>query len=131
MKFKLQKVIIGHSIIAKLNAQEVILFEQDSVSQINIGVDILNMSEDFPLDLFYKNNTSDTIKVNWRREFGANCPLEWDIVVADQNLTFTPEINESLASIPMNPSDSNFIIRQLVYPRSIAGCCDIKIILSL
>ena len=114
-----------------LNAQDIILLEQDSVSLINTGVDISDVSENFALDLYFKNNTNESILVNWRREIGEDCPLGWDIFVADQFNTWIPEINESITPIPLTPNDSHFIVRQVFLPQTIAGCCDVKMIFSL
>lgn len=111
--------------------QSVILLEEDTVSLSLMDVDISNQFIDFPLDLYYSNNTEDSINVNWRREFGENCPTEWDVFSADQLLSYVPQINESQVPLPMAPSDSDFVIRQSFMPRMTDGCCDIKMIFSL
>lgn len=113
------------------NAQSVILFEKDSISEIYENVDISENFTDFGLDLFFKNNTDEEISVGWRREFSENCPLEWNVVSIDQFYSYVWGINESQNPIPMSPVDSNFIIRQLFYPRMVPGCCDVKIIFYL
>ena len=115
----------------QLTAQSVILLEQDSVSQVHENVDLSDNFIQFPISLYYKNNTNENISVNWRREFGDNCPLEWDVFTADQLISYVPQVNESEVAIPMTPTDSNFVVRQLFYPRMVAGCCDIKMIFSL
>ena len=114
-----------------LHAQSVILLEQDSVAQVLEDVDISNEYKEFPLSLFFKNNTDSSISIHWRREFGGNCPLEWDVTAGDQNITYIPTVNESYHPIGMEPGDSNFIVQQIFYPRSVPGCCDIRLIFSL
>jgi hypothetical protein len=114
-----------------VQAQEVILLESDSSVRVYDNLDITDNYLDFPVDLFFKNNTSDSILINWRRELGANCPLEWDIITADQHLTYIPDINESQIPIPLTPADSHFIVRQIFLPRTVAGCCDVTMIFSL
>ena len=129
MKFPI--LIFNLLFYGQLSAQSVILLEQNSVSLINESVNILDNSLDFPLDLHFKNNTNENISVNWRRELGANCPLEWDIITSDQFISYTPDVHESQISLPMTPTDSNFIVRQIFLPRTVAGCCDVKMIFSL
>jgi len=114
-----------------LNAQSIILFEEDSISEINEGIELSDIFVEFTLDLFYKNNTDDTIQVNWRREFDENYPVEWDVYSVDQILSYFTSINESQSQIQMLPADSSFIIRQGFLPREVEGCCDIKMIFSL
>lgn len=116
---------------ADLSAQQTILLEQDSAIQIHQNVDISNEFQEFAVDLFFKNNTNDTILVNWKRSFGPNCPLGWDVVSADQFLTYVPSIHESQTPILMTPTDSHFILRQLFYPRQLAGCCNVHVVFSL
>lgn len=119
-------VLVIHS-----NAQNIILLEQDTVSQVNENVDISDDFITFALDLFFKNNTNDSISINWKRELDENCPLEWHIVTADQLITYVPWINESQIPIPMTPIDSHFIVSHVFYPRTVAGCCDIKLLFFL
>jgi hypothetical protein len=114
-----------------LNAQSFILLEQDSVFQVNENVDISDGFEDFALDLFFKNNTNDTLVVNWRREFDENCPLSWDVATVDQLYSYVPDINESQIPMLLTPLDSHFIVRQLFWPRTTAGCCGVKVIFYL
>ena len=118
-------------LIGSVNAQSIILFEQDTATQIHENVDLSDMYQYFTLELFYKNNTDEFISVNWRREFGENCPTEWDVVSGDVLITYLPNIDESQSPIPLSPSDSNFFMGQFFYPRGVAGCCDIKMIFSL
>ncbi len=117
--------------ISHLNAQSVILLEQDSVSQIIENADLSDNFIDFALDLYFKNNTEDSISVNWRREFGENCPTEWDVITIDQIISYIPQIDESQIPIPLSPTDSNFIVREIFLPRTVPGCCDIRMIFSL
>ena len=117
--------------ITTLNGQDVILLVEDSISQLNENADISNDFLEFSLDLFFRNNTNDSIFVNWRREFGENCPLEWDVYSVDNVLSYFPQIDESQLPIPMSSIDSNFVLRQSFLPRTVAGCCDIKVIFSL
>ena len=117
--------------VAKLPAQSIILLEEDSVSQVLENVDLSDNFTQFQLDLFYKNNTNENISVNWRREFGENCPLEWDVFTSDQIISYIPQVNESMQPIPMTPVDSHFIVREIFYPRMVNGCCDIIMIFSL
>ena len=117
--------------IIPINAQSVILLEQDSVSEVHENVDISDLSIDFPLDLYFKNNTNDTISVNWRREFGDNCPAEWEVFTSDQIISYVPDVDESQAAILLTPADSHFIVREIFRPRNVVGCCDIKMIFSL
>ena len=60
-----------------------------------------------------------------------DCPIDWDIISGDNLFTYIPVINESQIPIPLAPSDSNFILQQVVFPRGVSGCCDIKVIFSL
>jgi len=113
-----------------LNAQNTILLEEDSVSQVYENVDISNWVGYVSLDLVFANITNDSIFVNWRREFGENCPLEWDVVTQDV-IGWLPNVNESPFPIPLAPNHSNFILRQDFYHDSVSGCCDIKMIFSL
>ena len=114
-----------------LHAQSVILLEQDSISQVNVDVDISNEFEDFPLNLFFKNNTDEIIQVHWQREFADYCPLEWQVISADQLMTYIPDVDASLFPIAMNPTDSHFIMQQLFLPKMVPGCCDIRMIFTL
>ncbi len=114
-----------------LNGQSVILLEEDSVFQLNENADLSNNFAEFPLDLFYGNNTNDTIMVNWRREFGDNCPMEWQVITIDPILSYHPMVDESPNYITMAPGDSHFILRQSFVPRQVAGCCDIRMMFSL
>lgn len=114
-----------------LNGQSIILLEEDTVSMIYEGVDISPSFIEFPLDLYYANNTEDSIIVNWRRELSENCPTEWDVFSVDVNLSYPPTVNESPFPAVMAPSDSSFLIRQSFVPRMIEGCCDLIMIFSL
>lgn len=114
-----------------IRAQQIILLEQDSISQVYENIDISLGYEDFPLDLFFKNNTNETIVLNWRRELADNCPTYWDILSADTEATYFSHTDESQIPISMSPADSNFLISQIFLPRSMPGCCDIKVIFSL
>jgi len=117
--------------VTNLLAQSVILLEEDSVFQIHENVDLSDNFIQFQLDLFYKNNTNENISVNWRREFGDNCPLQWDVFTSDQIISYIPQVNESMQPIPMTSVDSHFIVREIFTPRMVEGCCDIKMIFSL
>jgi hypothetical protein len=114
-----------------LSAQSVILFEQDSVSEVFESQDISDNTGNFALDLFFENNTDEAISVNWRRELSENCPVEWEVITADQLYTYVPGVNESQLPLEMIATDSHFIIRQLFWPNDVAGCCDMKVIFSL
>lgn len=57
------------------------------------------------MDIFFKNNTNENIEVNRKKEFDENCPLEWDIIVADQFNTYVPEIYESVVPMPLTSTD--------------------------
>jgi len=114
-----------------VNAQSVILFENDSVSRTHTNADISSVSVDFGVDLYFKNNTTDTILVNWKRVIGQNCPLAWDIMTTGQLFTNAPNINESPAPLLLAPADSHFLIRQVYFPKTVAGCCDIRLIFTL
>lgn len=114
-----------------LNAQSVILFEQDYISRTYTNVDISDDTEDFILELFFKNNTNNDLAVNWRREFSNNCPLAWEVFVSDDIISYQPDINESQLAIPVMVGDSNLIVKLHYYPHTVSGCCDIKMIFSL
>ena len=127
MKFTLLFAVLICS-FSSLLSQSVILFENDSISQLNTNVDISSDFKDFYLDLFFKNNTNEDIELYWLREKSENCPLEWEVFTGDQNNTFLPDVDQSPIGLPMTAADSNFIIRNIFYPRSKAGCCDLKMI---
>lgn len=110
------------------NAQSVILLEYDSAIAVHQNVNISSGFEDFPLDLFFKNNANDTIQLLWKRNLSANCPLDWEIITADQFLTYVPWVDSSQIPLTMHPADSHFIVRQLFMPKMVAGCCDISLI---
>lgn len=114
-----------------LDAQSVILLEQDSIAEVHENVDLSNNFIDFPLDLFFENNTNDTIQVNWERILSSNCPAAWDIIALDQYLTYVPAIHASQFPLILSPTDSHFIVRQIFYPRMVAGCCDITLLFTL
>ncbi len=114
-----------------IQAQSVILLEEEYVSGIYENLDISDNFNDISLDLYFKNNTDNDINVNWKREFSDECPLEWDVLTADQILTYTPPVNESQMPIPLSPTDSHIIVRQIFWPNTIPGCCDIMMTFSL
>jgi hypothetical protein len=128
MKYKIICLFLFFS--GFLNAQSVVLLQQDSVIYIEENVDISDYYKEFRLDLYYNNNTQDTISIHWRRELSGNCPAAWEIITADDNITYTPFVNQSIYSITMLPADSNFFLINFFYPRSVAGCCDVKMIFS-
>lgn len=117
--------------IWQFQAQSVILLEQDTVFGFFENVDISNPNKHFGLDLFYANNTDSSIVVNWRREFDANCPAEWEVISGDELNSYLPNIHESQLPIPMLPGDSHFILKQTFIPNQVAGCCKIRMIFSL
>jgi len=129
MKFSIIIIFIHFSI--NLFCQSIILFEEDSITQIYENVDISSMGDNFALNLFFKNNTDDSILVNWRRELGEDCPLEWSIATADPNGTFQFSIEESPIPIQLSPTDSNFIASNVFLPMNTPGCCNVKLIFSL
>lgn len=128
MKFSTVFVLLFF--LTTLNSQETIVLEEDSISQTHNNVDLSNL-EHFVLWLYYKNNTNDSIFVNWRREFGDNCPIEWEAATLDQNQGHFINVNESPYPITMAPYDSSFFLGQDILPKTIGGCCDIKLIFSL
>ncbi len=114
-----------------ISAQSVILFEQDSIFQINENVDISDPNEIFAIDWFFKNNTNEEISIHWKREFSSSCPSEWLIATSDQFLDYVPSINESVVPIQMSPVDSHFIVRYSFWPNQTDGCCEGKLIFFL
>ncbi len=120
---KISSIFIFFLFITTINGQSVILLEQDTISEIHES-----LSFDFALPLYFKNNTNDSIAINWRREFVKNCPPEWYIATADPLLSYVYWINESPTPIPILPDGSSYSIAQLFYPNKIAGCCDVKMI---
>ena len=129
MKYLLSFVLLFSLVL--VTAQNVILFEDDMVSQVNENVDISSAGSDFALEVYFQNVTDDTISVKWRREYAENCPNEWDVFVVDQFYSYVPSIDEALQSMILTPVDSHFITRNIYLPKGVPGCCDMKMIFFL
>jgi len=128
---KFLSVFILLLLVIQLKSQSVILFEQDSISEKFENVEIDDITDQFSLDLFYKNNTDNDISIHWRREFSDNCPMDWNVISSDNLLSYIWSVNQSEMAIDLTPSDSNFILRQTFIPLGTPGCCDITMIISL
>jgi hypothetical protein len=118
-------------LIGTVNAQSVILLEQDTAIQIHENVDLSDIYEAFFVDLLYRNNTDEAISVLWSREIGENCPEEWDVISADMNITYPPFVNEAAIPMPLEPGGPNTFLRKEFYPRSVPGCCDVRVVFFL
>ena len=117
--------------IGSVNAQSVILLEQDTATQIHENVDLSDIYEAFFVDLLYRNNTDETISVLWSRAIGENCPEEWDVISADMNITYPPFVNEAAIPLTLEPGGPNTFLRKEFYPKGVPGCCDVRVVFFL
>lgn len=114
--------------VTSLSSQSILLLE-DTITEIQDSVDLPGEYWTDEMWLMCSNNTSDTLYVNWRREFGEDCPAEWDWVTADANNHHLPDVNESPGP-NMLPPNAYFYFNQQIRLYT-PGCCDLKIIFSL
>jgi hypothetical protein len=108
-------------------AQQVILLQADSVALRLDSVDISDPSEEFALYVFFENTTQDTLHLHWKREIAPHCPAAWDIFPVDPNISYSREVNQSLIPISLAPADSQAFVGQLFFPKTEAGCCDVRL----
>ena len=114
-----------------INAQSVILLEQDTATQIHENVDLSDIYEAFFVDLLYRNNTDETISVLWSRAIGENCPEEWDVISADMNITYPPFVDAAAIPLTLEPGGPNTFLRKEFYPKGVPGCCDVRVVFFL
>ena len=118
------------------NSQSILITPADTTANIPTA-DLSDNWLLFSPRVSLTNTTDDTLNIVWRREFIGECPLAWDFLVSDLWNDYTPHINTNYdpsisleAAFPLLPNQTEEAIHSHLYPRTVAGCCNVAIHIS-
>lgn len=92
--------------------------------------DISNESHVFVLESLLSNTSNEPMDLKWERFILEPCPEEWNIIVFDGFVTYVPSVNTNSFPVQLSPGDTAALFHLEIYPRTVAGCCDIEIVFS-
>ncbi|MCB9284608.1 MAG: T9SS type A sorting domain-containing protein [Lewinellaceae bacterium] len=117
--------------ISFLHSQNSLVADPDSLFLEDQMADLSDPWEQFNMFLKLKNVSADPLEVVWKREIGSDCPLEWEFIVQDVNITYVPWV-------AMSPEGTQFSVLPQeevdfginVVPNTVGGCCTVLAIFS-
>ncbi len=76
------------------------------------------------------NLTNDTLRLRWTIKTGTNFPLDWAVYVADNTISFTPNITTSPFPTRLLPGDSAIYFGSGIFINNTPGCTEYWVVLS-